>query len=128
MRMRRALRAMIASVLASLVGCSLAIDASDIDEGCPSGTKFCGGRCVSADDPAYGCASDDCRPCAYPFAITTCVDGKCAVDSCVFGRCGPTCSFNILTDEQYCGSCEPPTPCGPDEVCRNGVCTPRTSL
>ena len=34
----------------------------------------------------------------------------------------------ILTDEQYCGSCEPPTPCGPDEVCRNGVCTPRTSL
>jgi hypothetical protein len=78
------------------------LDASDA--GCPQGTKACGGRCVSLDDPGYGCGATACDPCELAHANATCVlvaasdaggaedagdDG--GVDASGFSICSPLC-------------------------------------
>jgi alpha-tubulin suppressor-like RCC1 family protein len=51
-----------------------------IDAGCPADRKQCGTSCVARNDPAYGCSSDACDPCASaPNATTTCTAGRCGL-------------------------------------------------
>lgn len=119
MRAVRFFRVAVAVALAAGAGCSLAVDASDIDEGCPKDHKLCEGNCVHEDDPAYGCRPEMCEPCAVS-GIPECQDHRCTVKACLEGFCGPTCAVNTLVDEKNCGRCG--TPCGPNQTCSNGTC------
>lgn len=108
--------------LAALVGCSLLVDTSDIDQ-CGPDHKLCGdNRCVALMDPAYGCKRGRCSPCELPNAIPTCDadTGECKVEACLEGFSCEDCRSNILTDEQNCGGCR--HACSSGELCANGQC------
>lgn len=113
---------LIGGLTVCLLGCSLLVDASGIDEECPPDQKPCGTRCVSKMDPAYGCATD-CQPCraGTKNAIFECVEARCTVVACVEGYGCPEsdCAFNIFTDPHNCGAC------GKDchSPCSVGKCT-----
>ena len=115
---------LLAAALASIVGCSLAVDVSDIDRGCASGQKLCGsGHCVAINDPAYGCTRDHCEPCALTNAIPDCAGETCVVTACLFGFDCPNeagCPVNILVESDNCGACG--VSCAAGESCHNGVC------
>jgi hypothetical protein len=103
----RALRCVVAMASAAC-GCSLLVDASDIDAGCPEGYKECPEGCVRDDDPRYGCASVSCNePCLFLNAEPTCVDGECAIGRCFwgFGRASDgRCEAPVLSDPSHCGA------------------------
>jgi hypothetical protein len=104
----------------ALLGCSLMVDTSELDAGCPEGEKFCG-RCVSETDPAYGCASGVCAPCdRLPHAFPTCKDGRCVAGSCLLGWGCEQCDASLFTDETNCGACE--MRCATNERCVAGLC------
>jgi hypothetical protein len=123
------------------LGCSLLVDTSELDEGCPRGQKLCSGRCVSEQDPAYGCNPALCTPCALEHAIPACSDGACVVGACLYGYGCERCSANLLTEEANCGECGKvcstaerclagtctgcALPCEPDERCLAGECVAR---
>ena len=125
-RRHGALSTTLAISLALIVGCSLMVDTSDIDQ-CGPDRKLCGdNRCVSLMDPAYGCKRGRCSPCELPNAIPTCdtETGECKVEACLEGFDCVDCRTNVLTDELNCGACD--NPCAAGELCANGVCiTPR---
>lgn len=109
-------------------GCSLAVDTSDLDAGCPAGTKYCAGHaCVPIADPAFGCAVDTCQPCPnVQNAVAYCDAGKCQ-GKCLAGFGCADCQANLLTDEDNCGGCctageACPYSCAAGEYCRAGVC------
>lgn len=114
-------------IIAALVtSCSLLVDDGGLDDGCPVGQKACQGRCVSEDDPDFGCASGSCSPCpageggaASETRVIACVHGECA-SLCAFGFGCDACDKNLLTDEQNCGDCG--IACSPGESCVCGVC------
>ncbi len=113
----------LAAALLGVVGCSLAVDVSDIDRGCGSGEKLCSGHCVAVDDPAYGCAPDHCEPCELTNAIPACAGQTCVVSACLFGFACPNdagCAANILFEPDNCGACG--VVCATDESCRDGHC------
>jgi hypothetical protein len=121
-------KAGLAVALAGLLGCSLLVDTSDLDAGCPSGTKLCAGDgCVAVDDPAYGCKRDSCIPCSdIRNAVAVCVDFECE-GQCLDGFGCAGCLVDLLTDEDNCGGCcSPgelcPFQCGDHEVCKEGRC------
>jgi hypothetical protein len=129
--MRAAAPGGFAVVLAGVLGCSLLVDTSDLDAGCPEGTKLCPGEgCVDLTDPAYGCALDSCAPCEdLTNAVAVCLDLRCE-PLCLEGFGCTGCLVNLLTDEENCnGCCEPGEPClfrcEPGEVCKEGTCTLR---
>jgi hypothetical protein len=124
-RARKRAAAVLGLGLAALVGCSLVVDTSDINEGCGEGYKPCFGHCVSSTDPAFGCADGICSACRIENAIAECQGNVCAIKQCVLGfGCGERCETNLFTDEQHCGTCD--TKCASDQLCANGVCiTPR---
>jgi hypothetical protein len=128
--MRALAQAALAGVLAGVLGCSLLVDTSDLDSGCPEGTKNCpGAGCVRLTDPAFGCGLHTCAPCEnLTNAVAVCIDLRCE-GPCLEGFACTGCLVNILTDEQNCGGCctdgEPcPFRCESGEVCKEGVCTP----
>lgn len=117
-------RSLLAAALLSAVGCSLAVDASDVDRGCGAGRKLCGtGNCVAQDDPAYGCTVNHCEPCALMNATAGCSDHACVVKDCLLGFGCPNdqvgCPTNIFVDADNCGVCH--HACD-NASCRDGVC------
>jgi hypothetical protein len=127
-----------ASLLASLLACLLAscIDPANDDalsqgtSGCPTGTKRCGGQCVSRASAATGCGAEACEACAAaPHTNAVCVAEACAVGGCEagFGDCDGKsvngCEADLLSDGKHCGgcavSCQRP---GTVASCELGVC------
>jgi hypothetical protein len=116
-------------LFAGALGCSLLVDTSDLDAGCPEGTKLCAGDgCVELDDPAYGCKRDSCIPCTdVTNAVAECDDFQCH-GKCLDGFGCANCLVNLLTDEGNCGDCcvageECEHRCAEGQVCKAGVCT-----
>jgi hypothetical protein len=117
----RAVRLLLASGGIVFLGCSLLVEASDLDAGCPVGQKLCPDHgCVALHDAAFGCEPDVCVPCEKANAIMGCEEGRCAIESCVFPYGCPDCHANLLTDEKNCGACS--EPCEDDGLCADGVC------
>ncbi len=97
----------------------------DATSACPPGleatSKSCGPRCVSLNDPDYGCAAADCMPCNVPGAIPTCVRGACAIFACMPGRadCNGNpddgCEAN-LASIATCGTCSNVCPSYPHMI------------
>ncbi|HEX6274332.1 MAG TPA: hypothetical protein VFZ53_14925 [Polyangiaceae bacterium] len=110
------------SSLFGVLACSLLVETDVIDEGCPANTKFCGGACVSVDDPAYGCTPGDCIPCERDQSsllignrfIPKCENGQCVPDQCPYGYGCDRCGKLLLTDPANCGAC--------NKVCDSGAC------
>lgn len=129
--MRATAQGVLAAVLAGVLGCSLLVDTSDLDSGCPEGTKLCPGEgCVDIDDEAYGCTRTSCAPCEnLTNAVAVCSNLRC-VGLCLEGWDCAGCLVNIFTDEDNCGRCCEDDPlcenkCDPDEICKEGSCTPK---
>lgn len=88
-------------------------DAGDVgSETCPSGTKSCGGKCVSINDPNYGCGAATCDKSGCPASGTlVCSGGACVVGSCGSGTklcassCVPTDATNGCADPARCTAC-----------------------
>lgn len=106
------------------VACSLAVDTSELDEGCGPDRKLCGGQCVLIADPAFGCDPVDCDPCRSDNlnVIPRCDAGMCEYDTCVFPYGCDNCATNLLTNALRCGDCN--TSCTRDQTCSLGVCVP----
>jgi hypothetical protein len=118
-----------ALLLAGVLGCSLLVDTSDLDAGCPEGTKLCPGHgCVELTDPAFGCKVDSCIPCTeVKNAVAVCTDFECS-GKCLEGFGCAGCRANLLTEEGNCGGCcaspseECEYRCAPGQVCKAGKC------
>jgi hypothetical protein len=85
------------------------------DSGCPLGTKYCSGQCVSTNQVATGCAQPGCEPCVFDHASVICESsGECAIGSCVNGYedCDGSsangCEAALKIDTANCGSCGKP--------------------
>ena len=126
-RAARTLEAISALAIAGVLGCSLLVDASDVDAGCPAGQKFCGGGCVEISDATYGCTPTGCDRCQLAHATARCEDAICKVDVCEYGFGCPVdiqgCLTDVLSNRSNCGACG--TICGDDRECRNGDCVPQ---
>lgn len=77
---------------------------------CRADEHRCGGRCVSDDDPAFGCGAADCAPCVVDHASATCSLGACAVGKCETGRadCNQSAADGCEADLslfETCGAC-----------------------
>lgn len=121
MRRLGTIRLALALSLASLLGCSLLVDTSDLDGGCPGGERLCEGMCVSITDPAYGCDPDACGPpCTKTNGIPHCVDGSCELKVCRYGFGCEACDADVLTDEFHCGTCR--NRCADGFRCTHGKC------
>ncbi|WP_156338033.1 hypothetical protein [Chondromyces crocatus] len=102
---------------------------------CGAGEKDCGGQCVSADDPQYGCTAAACEPCALDNAGALCSGGECQIAACDpgFENCdgdhGTGCEVNTRTDTDHCGACGAQCvvphaePVCTDGACGIGACT-----
>ncbi len=94
---------------------------------CEGGGKLCGESCVPTDDPAYGCASAFCNPCAFSDGVAKCSAGQCKLAGCGsgFANCDSDestgCEAELAVDSKNCGSCGRDCLDGP---CQNGSCTP----
>lgn len=114
---------LIAMLVASAIGCELAVDTSDLDRGCGANKKWCDEKCVGIDDTAYGCSPTACEsPCEIDHAEPKCEAGVCAVKACLDGYGCPGCIANLLVETANCGACGHACPLG--NTCRAGVCTP----
>jgi hypothetical protein len=120
MRLRQLVKYGIVATFSSLWGCTLLVDISDIDRHCKTDEKFCGGRCVLQNLPAYGCTSELCGPCDLNNAEQGCEGGVCVAKSCLYGFGCADCTAYILADERNCGVCG--HICPATETCRNGEC------
>lgn len=94
------------------VGCTLATDGGSLSEGCPEGTKNCGGVCVSIVDHRFGCGRASCAACALQNSVTGCdAEGECIVASCVgsWEDCDRDpengCEVHLDTQVENCGAC-----------------------
>jgi hypothetical protein len=94
---------------------------------CPTGMKNCGGACVLANDPYYGCDPTTCDSCVYtlPNAIAGCSGTECVIASCVpgYANCDGIMSNGCeadLTDTATCTSCA--NSCGAGEQCVSSGC------
>jgi hypothetical protein len=126
--MRAVAKGTLAFVLSGLLGCSLLVDTSDLDAGCPEGSKLCGDSgCVRLTDPAYGCKRDTCIPCSdVKNAVAVCMDLRCESE-CLEGFGCDNCLVDLLTDEKNCGGCCTPGEdceyqCATGQVCKEGEC------
>lgn len=126
--MRALAKSGLALALAGVLGCSLLVDTSDLDSGCPEGTKLCAAEgCVDLEDPAYGCTRTSCEPCQnVRNAVASCRNLQCEA-TCLEGFGCANCLVDLLTDEDNCGGCcSPGTPCdnrcADGHVCKDGRC------
>lgn len=100
---------------------------------CSSGCCDSQGVCRTLDAmdtaPVCGTNGNRCIQCSLKHAKSTCVDGRCAMDSCEeqetekWGNCDEDdsngCETNLLTSEEHCGECG--NTCDRDYV-KEGVC------
>src|SRR5690242_18661357 len=86
----------------------------DLDDrrSCGDGQKACLDKCVRLDDPTYGCGSTtSCDACAFPNALASCRDNKCAIAICEVpfqdcdGNDANGCETNTDTNVDRCGLC-----------------------
>lgn len=109
-------RSLLAAVSVLAFSCMQVVDTDALDQGCPSDQKACDGRCVSRQNPDFGCAADGCRPCVIPNATAHCsATGSCIVASCRgdFLDCNRDgdrastdgCEVDGAHDPLHCGSC-----------------------
>lgn len=114
------------------VACTLAVDAGELQEGCPTGQKECFGQCVSVNDRDFGCAGSSCTPCTFPGATSRCgSDGECALGVCTGSNrnCNQDesdgCEVDIDIDPLNCNECG--EVCQPfpnsEPACGNGTCS-----
>lgn len=127
----------LATVLVAVAAAGCVVSTSDLkprtDDQCVeqvAGTKACGNRCVSVDDPSTGCGTPgDCQPCPAPAEANTvaaCVSGACSL-ACTTGYADCNglpedgCEINLQgSDAAHCGHCT--HSCGTG-VCSGGVCS-----
>lgn len=85
-------------------------DAGAADAACGVGQKACGGLCVSAEDPFFGCSGIACTRCDVANATAACLAGACGVGTCVpgFADCNALpadgCETKLETVND-CGGC-----------------------
>jgi hypothetical protein len=113
-----------------LGGCSLLVDASEIDAGCAADEKRCYFECVKRDDPAYGCRPTQCEPCDLANGVPACgADDQCHAEYCLYGFARTRsdgvwkCSVQpVLADPANCGPFG--AACLDGELCHAGKCVP----
>jgi len=99
---------------------------------CTAEQKLCGGMCVEANDPTYGCGAATCDASACPSQVTgatvacegsTCVIATCPAD---YKNCGDKCV--AISDPTYgcsettCDAKSCPAPGSGTLVCRDSAC------
>jgi len=90
---------------------SVTIDEQPPPPACPAGTKRCEQDCVSIANPATGCASASCAPCAFDHGAAICVGGACALGDCEvhYGDCNQDssdgCETFLMSSDAHCGAC-----------------------
>lgn len=97
---------------------------------CAGDEKACGSGCVKVSDPAFGCTTTGCDPCAaLPNGDSVCASGVCQLGGCEagFNNCDGDdtngCEVNVATDPMQCGACG--SPCSVPHAtpnCVNGKC------
>src|SRR5438105_6358413 len=98
--------------LLTVVSCTI-VESYDAETNrlCAAGHKACGDQCVPLDDPATGCGSPSCSPCALANATASCGFVACKVASCAngFDDCDGVaangCEANLDNDVLNCSSC-----------------------
>jgi formylglycine-generating enzyme len=100
----------------AILGCD---GESCVAVGCSEGFKLCGSRCVSENDPTFGCGPTACddTSCPDPGAATlTCSDGACVVGDCSGDskKCGNKCVPKNEDNGCSAAGCEA---CATNEVC-----------
>jgi hypothetical protein len=132
---RKVARIMASGLLLGLASCLVVSDPSALTEGCDEGTKACGGRCVSLNDPETGCSSADCVPCVFDHGVATCQGGGCYLSTCRQGYAdcdgdgddpqGNGCEMDIFHDASNCGGCGDTCDAPPHAVpgCAAGDCS-----
>ncbi len=78
---------------------------------CGADSKACGGDCVPLSDPAYGCGSTGCAPCALNHATAACDGSRCAISACegsftdCNGDSADGCEVDTSNNPLACGAC-----------------------
>jgi hypothetical protein len=92
--------------------CSFTVDLDYLqDRQCASGQKLCNDKCVTKTDPNTGCAAESCIPCTLAQATANCVNGLCAISTCLrsYQDCNHNaddgCEVDVDHDPEHCGSC-----------------------
>ena len=86
--------------------------------------------CTPTNDPAKGCNTASCSPCALPNATARCGANGCEIDVCdggfedCDGKPETGCEVNLQFDPTNCGVCQNNciTSKGPNYICENGQC------
>lgn len=99
---------------------------------CRAGEKVCGRACAALTDPAHGCGSPECSPCAgAKVAGFVCKAGACAVDTCATGAAD--CDRDVtngceadLGTGATCGACTTSCPTAAP-ICNVGECVTASS-
>jgi hypothetical protein len=96
---------------------------------CSATEKRCGASCVAIDDPAWGCGSSTCEPCAIPNASASCVSLACELSACSAGfadcdgQSDNGCETSVASDPENCGACQTTCPsAGGTPSCASGSC------
>jgi len=116
----------------AIVSCSLAVDPGQLNEGCPSGTKLCGGECVDIT-PDVGCRREGCLACFLAGATPLCsATGECVIGACHtdFDNCDNDSSNGCETDKRssndHCGMCgRKCVVANAEPDCASGICAIR---
>jgi len=110
--MRHALAAATLTLALGALSCQLYVDVGGLSNGqCGAGSKPCDDMCVSVSDPAYGCNSPACAPCAFINAYAACdsVTKACVNTGCVgsYANCPGDngCRTDIAHSPDNCSGC-----------------------
>ncbi len=110
-------------VLLTVSACSLLVDTSELNAQCGPGMKYCDEKCVSVNEPFYGCSLTACDvPCPGQHIVHRCENGECKFAACQQGWGCEDCETNLLTDDSRCGSCTHSCRRDLGETCSAGYC------
>lgn len=116
---------------------------NDAPATCAEGERACDDRCVTVDDPSFGCGDPACAPCRIAGGTATCREGACAIAACAIGRAD--CNGDVadgcetdLSQPSSCGACDgvcpatapacTPSPDGTTYTCETGCPDARPTL
>ncbi len=92
---------------------------------CGTSEKVCGGACVSAGDPRYGCTLGGCEPCAgLDIGDFACATGLCTLIACKAGykKCGEGCVPTDVAHGCSAAACQPCDAANGTASCEGGQC------